>query len=422
MTSLSRGLTAVFASAALLAPATASAAPVTVNLRIEGASQTVFEGPVTTDARQIPDASTGQTKPCNVRDNGGNGGRGEAQGNATTAAFDATTANGLGFSASYTGSSSFGEVNDFFVTRLGPDTAQSSPPFAYHQLYVNGAFAQTGGCQIAAVAGQEVVWGYSADANRVLRLTAPATVRPGEPFTVTVTNALDQTAVRGATVGGGTTDARGQARVTVRERGARTLKAEAAESIRSNAATVCATDGADGFCGTKTPQGETIEPAPQQQQQTQQQSQEQQPGGSTTTGTSASSQAPAPVLADRTSPFARIGSIREDQVFARGAGPRVLRGSVADASAIRTVKLRLTRNDRGRCSSYSGRRERFVRRPCGAANGFFFRIEDDAQWEYQLAERLPRGRYVLDVNAIDTAFNRDDTRRRGSNRVVFTVR
>jgi hypothetical protein len=86
------------------------------------------------------------------------------------------------------------------------------------------------------------------------------------------------------------------------------------------------------------------------------------------------------------------------------------------------VKLRLTRNHGGRCSTFSGSRERFVRRPCGAARGYWFKIGDRASWEYQLPSRLPRGRYVLDVNAIDKAYNRDDKRKRGQNRVVFRVR
>jgi hypothetical protein len=86
------------------------------------------------------------------------------------------------------------------------------------------------------------------------------------------------------------------------------------------------------------------------------------------------------------------------------------------------VKLRLTRNDRGRCSTFSGKRERFVRRPCGVAKGFWFKIGDRASWEYLLPSRLRRGRYVLDVNAIDKAYNRDDVRKRGQNRMVFRVR
>ena len=48
-----------------MAAAPALAAPVTVDLRIEGATRTIFEGPITTDVRQFP--SNQGLKPC---DNG----------------------------------------------------------------------------------------------------------------------------------------------------------------------------------------------------------------------------------------------------------------------------------------------------------------------------------------------------------------
>ncbi len=44
---------ALAAVAATLLPASAIAAPVTVNLRVEGPDSTLFEGPVTTDVRQF---------------------------------------------------------------------------------------------------------------------------------------------------------------------------------------------------------------------------------------------------------------------------------------------------------------------------------------------------------------------------------
>ena len=54
---------------ALLACATARAAPVTVNLRVEGATSTIFEGPVTTDGKVInkgdgPHPCDGTTTPA----------------------------------------------------------------------------------------------------------------------------------------------------------------------------------------------------------------------------------------------------------------------------------------------------------------------------------------------------------------------
>ena len=41
---------------------------------------------------------------------------------------------------------------------------------------------------------------------------------------------------------------------------------------------------------------------------------------------------------------------------------------------------------------------------CG--RGSFLRIGDRADWSYLLPKRLGRGRYVLEVKAIDGAFNR----------------
>jgi hypothetical protein len=70
-------------------------------------------------------------------------------------------------------------------------------------------------------------------------------------------------------------------------------------------------------------------------------------------------------------------------------------------------------------------------RRCGAPRGFFFKIGNDADWRYELPIDLPKGRYVLDVNAVDAAENRDwpaalpgrryGRARRGENRVVFRV-
>jgi len=120
-----------------------------------------------------------------------------------------------------------------------------------------------------------------------------------------------------------------------------------------------------------------------------------------------------------------IRGIADGGRFARGRGPRRIQVVVdADPSDLLEVKLRLTRNDRGRCTYFSGMTERF--RPNrkghhGAAGGHGFGIGATARVDYLLPARLPRGRYVLDVNAIDKAYNRDDTRRRGGNRIVFHV-
>jgi hypothetical protein len=223
--------------------------------------------------------------------------------------------------------------------------------------------------------------------------SAPASVERGGDAVVTVTEhrfsysgGTSPQPAAGVTVSSGdasaTTDASGRAVLRFGSPGSREVRATAPQKARSNAMTIAVTE----------------------------------PGQA---GPATSAQG---LVADRVAPFAAITSVREGRVFRRGAGPRVLRGSVREAGGVLMVKLRLTRTDRGRCSAWSARRERFVRRRCGASRGWWFKVSERAGWEYQLAERLPRGRYVLDVNAIDQAYNRDDKRRRGTNRVVFHVR
>jgi hypothetical protein len=194
------------------------------------------------------------------------------------------------------------------------------------------------------------------------------------------------------------TGADGVAVVTVGAAGARTLVASKPGRARSAAEPVCATTGSDGACGTSVP-------------------------GVTAAACETSGSDGRCGTRDATSPAARIDGIRDHQRFARGKGPRALRLHVTpDPSGLLTIKLRLTRNDRGDCTYFSGKFERFRRtRGCGAANGFWFAVGDREDTTYLLPRALPRGHYVLDVNAIDKAFNRDDARRRGGNRIVFDV-
>jgi hypothetical protein len=130
--------------------------------------------------------------------------------------------------------------------------------------------------------------------------------------------------------------------------------------------------------------------------------------------------APPVALADTAAPVARIVGLREGQRFTRRRAPRTLRGSVApDPSGLRAVKLSLTRSYGGRCLLYSPTRERFRRSRCGRRVNFS--IGDRQDWSYLLPGRLGKGRYVLDVIAVDKAGNRDQLAR-GRNRVVFFVR
>ena len=72
-----------------------------------------------------------------------------------------------------------------------------------------------------------------------LKLIAPTAATTGRPFTVRVTDGETGEPQSGATVGGATTDPAGNAQLSFPEAGIYRLKAERAESVRSNRVTVC---------------------------------------------------------------------------------------------------------------------------------------------------------------------------------------
>jgi hypothetical protein len=387
-----RGLLASACAFALIAPA-ASATDVTV--RVEGADRTLQP----TTAVTLPGPAVDKT----------------AEGGTTCT----TTSGGSALEAAVGGD--WGGRSDQQgqrVERIRGVTHLLGGEYAgaYWSLYINDRPAPSGLCSITPQQGDEILLypacGGSTSgcfAGEPLNLAAPATVRPGEPFSVQVhetkttfnpnppyDSSTTTSPSSGATVAGGgasaTTGGDGRASLTLSQRGPVTLVATKGSFVREGV-TVCVTDGADGACGSAVP-------------------------GSSGTGSSGT-----PFVPDRIAPRAFFTSLRS-RTYSRRNAPRLLKGKVDDAGGVRTVKLRLTRTTPGgRCFAFSGKREKFIRRPkCGASSGWWFAIGDRADWEYQLPAKLGPGRYVLDVNAIDKSYNRDDERRRGENRAVFTVR
>jgi len=233
-----------------------------------------------------------------------------------------------------------------------------------------------------------------------LAIDAPKTVAPGAPFTVTVKRyEKDGTLapVAGANLAVGdvvqTTNASGQATVTAAA-GPNALRASKTNFAAVDA-TVCATDGADGFCGTTKP-GDPIPPVG--------------PPGN------------PPVVP--VAPAVQITGITEQQTFAAGKAPRTLSGTVSpDPDGIKKVQLRLTRNDAGKCSTYAGKYEKWLKiKRCSASLGRWFTIGDRQDWTYLLPQAPSKGRYVLDVRAVDNKLNVDTSIRRGHNRIVFFVK
>ena len=387
--------------AALAGPALA-AGPADVTVRVEGAASTLVpRTAVRTDTTPVnKDGQPGHT--CT-----GTGAAGALE-KATGGDWNGPWFDGLGYA-----------VN----TIKGETHAYPAPE--YFSLWINHRSASEGVCGTTAELqqGDDVLFFVDrcvADPVTFLctnspvlplGLSTPRSVTPGAPFNVSVVEyAADGTPspVAGATVSGGdapaTTNAVGNATVTVSAAGPFSLRATKANRAPSASEPACATSGADGRCGA------TI------------------PGAAAPV---AAGQAPCATngrdgrcgSADREAPAVAITGIREQHRFARGKGPRRITASITpDPSGLQVVKLRLTRRVGPRCTYYSARSERFRRAPCGVNRSPWSAIGDRQEVDYLLPRKLPRGRYVLDVNAVDKAFNRDDARRRGGNRVVFHVR
>jgi hypothetical protein len=353
------------ALAALLALPGAAAGQATVNLRAEGATSTVVPrtAVTTTTAPVIKDGSNSCT------------------GTSAAGALERATAGDWG-------GTWFGAGLGYGVDRILAETP--NPSTSYWTFWLNYRYSDTGVCGAELQAGDDVllyVDCFSGCTPRTpLRLSrVPAVAAPGstadvlvETFTVvgfpSTTTAVPSA---GATVTVGsqayTTDANGIARVTFSGSGPVSVRAtKDAASVPSATEQTCVTTGSDGNCGTVVP--------------------------------------------DTTAPSATIAGIRSGQKFTRRRAPRELKGSVsADPSGLWAVKIRLTRRLGKTCWYFSGTRERFLKRTCGKQ--YAFRVGDREQWSYLLPSRLRRGRYVLDVYAIDNAFNKGTPKR-----VTFRVR
>jgi hypothetical protein len=371
----------------LACAAPAVAAPATVNLRVEATTGTLFEGLITTDAKSITKDGTG-SHPCD----GTNGGANPSAGPTATGALDdASIASGFTWAATW--DSGF---QDFFISRIGPDTNLGSAPYTYWGFFVNGVSPSVGGCQKQVAAGDDVVWAYANYGDPLLRLGAPSKAAAGESFTVTVdqtdgSNGTYTPAV-GATVSGQTTDAGGHATLSFGDAGTHRFKATRTSpaSIRSNAAAVCVYVPGSGDCGTDRA------PSPD--------------GGQTTPSDQPSPEpGPAPAVKDTTPPVVHISSVEAGKDYDQG--PRELAGTVDDAGGIAQVFLRVRASDGGgltassRCRWFSGKRGVFTHRTVPCSKARFFRIGTDAKWSYLLPARLRTGKYVLDVKVLDRSYN-----------------
>jgi hypothetical protein len=385
--------TAVVLVLAALAATPAVADPANVTVRVEGDADTLVArtAVMTTTATVNKDGTVGH-------DCTGTSAAGALQ-QATGGDWSGPWFDGFGYSV---------------VTVRGETHAFGGDP-VFWGFFVNDVFSVSAGvCGAELQTGDQVLLApiseQSGASYAVLSLGGvPATVAPGQPFTVAVSRTttdssgdVTREAVADATVSGAgagvTTNTGGTAQITLGVRGPAALRATHAGDIRSATEAVCVTDGADGACGSAVAAAAA--------------------SSCLTTGDDG-----ACGTKDRRPPRGKILSIREGQRFGRGEGPRTLSGIVApDPSGLAAVRLRLTRNDGGRCATFDGPSERFTTlKRCGAVRGKWFNAGDREAWSYLLPARLGRARYVLDVQARDGAGNVDTLLPRTRTRVVFRV-
>lgn len=208
----------------------ASAASTLATVRVEGATRTIFEAPVLTDGHTVTTAAGG-THVCDGTNNAANPSPGPT---ATGALDDAAAAAAFTWDGTF-----FTSFDDYFITRIAEDSQTDTQ---FWGILLNYQFTPVGGCQQRIGLGDQVLFAFDAfNKQHFLKLTGPPIARTGQPATVTVTDGQNGQPISGATVGPinntttATTDASGTAQVTFHNRGLKRLKAERADSIRSNA-------------------------------------------------------------------------------------------------------------------------------------------------------------------------------------------
>jgi hypothetical protein len=241
---------------------------------------------------------------------------------------------------------------------------------------------------------------------------APASAQVGVPVTVQVSAIHTPSGAfaepgqgtpepaAGVTVsGGGTsavTNASGAATLTFASAANVTLRATKVGDAPSASFSVCVHNGNDGTCGTVAGGS----------------------GGSTGGGATT----PLPGPDQSTAISARIGSLMDGHVYARGKAPRLLSGAITTSAPLEKVELRLTRRaPKGRCSYFDSPTGRFRAMRCGAVNGKYFKASDQKLFSYLLPATLAPGRYVLDAQGVEAGGHLSSLVR-GTSRIVFYVR
>jgi hypothetical protein len=190
MKKLSAACCAVLLLIIVVAPS--AQADTSVNVRIEGKEETIFEKTIPVAIHPVRASSDTQERNCdgvNELDP-----ENVAPGvTPTLASAEAMESIGESFDGQW-----YEGFNDYFITRWGPDE-QDNAASAWWGVLVNQVFSSVGGCQKQLREGDEVLWVYDAFTSRPMLALYPesahyvegprptrVTVAPGEPVAVEV--------------------------------------------------------------------------------------------------------------------------------------------------------------------------------------------------------------------------------------------
>lgn len=186
---------------AILSAAPARAALTQVNVRIEGRTKTLFEGPILTEGHDVSsykaDGGSASENLAEHECNGLNNPENTTPGPTPTAAsVDAMDT--IGETDAMAGQWYSG-YDDYFVKQWGSEAENAESGSRSWGVLVNNVYTDVGGCQYELTAGDEVLWIYNAFASRpILGLFASdehyssgtrpltATAALGQPFEVEV--------------------------------------------------------------------------------------------------------------------------------------------------------------------------------------------------------------------------------------------
>jgi hypothetical protein len=182
MKKLSAALVAAFLLIVIAVPA--AQASTNVHVRIEGKTETLFEGTLPVDVHKIQSSSGTEPEDCN-----GPPGTLEPSATATLAAVEAMASIGESFNS---------EFGVGFITRFGPDE-QDEAAGAFWGVLANNFFLNQSGCEERVQEDDEVEWIFNAFSERPRLALYPtaahyvegpvpttAIAHVGEPFAVEV--------------------------------------------------------------------------------------------------------------------------------------------------------------------------------------------------------------------------------------------